>query len=99
MPDFEARRTAVSRFFDPQASADERWGIIAQYRVTHVLVLKSEVRQLEELLTPGLRLVYSDDYYELRAVCETERIPSPEPAPGRPGLDSSAGRGLPITGR
>jgi hypothetical protein len=67
MHDYQARRVAVTRFFDPRASAVERDSILTSYRVSRVLVprrIASSLAGLDELSTA----VSGDDYYELRAV-------------------------------
>jgi hypothetical protein len=76
MRDFEARRDAVTRFFDPGVSASERKEICARYGVTHVLLHRADVGRLPGLGPPATQAVHADDFYELRTL-----VPPTPPGP------------------
>jgi hypothetical protein len=67
MRDYQARRLAIERFFDPSVSAEERVSILLRYGVTRVVV-----PQKKESRLPGLdertSLIFRDNYYEVRGV-------------------------------
>lgn len=66
--DYEARLKAVERFFDHEVTADERRAILTRFGVTRILVPRKEAPLLASLGPEGPRIVYADDYYELRVV-------------------------------
>lgn len=75
--DATARREAVSRFFDPHTTADERRDLLDDYAVTRVLVPRADAPRLAGLETPRTRILFADDYYELRAVVGAGRGDAP----------------------
>jgi hypothetical protein len=67
MQDLQARRAAVTQFFDPTVSAAERDSIVGHYGVSRALVPHRIARSLAGL--EGMSRVLSrDNYYELRAI-------------------------------
>lgn len=77
MDDYQARRLAVQRFFDPAVRAQERVSILARYGVTRVVLPQKDVPRL-----PGLdertSLLFRDNYYDVRRV-ESTRVVSAAP--------------------
>lgn len=51
VPDEGARNVAVARFFHPSTSDQARFQIIEQYRVTHVLAKRAQVRRIESFVS------------------------------------------------
>lgn len=71
VPDHDARLAAVNRFFEPDATTEERRGILARYRVRFVLVPKHHYPERPELASQLRSLgavVFAGPEYELLRV-------------------------------